>query len=116
MANSSDALTFGVAEAAPTAITGARTSCDDLQKRFGAFGVGGLDEGDTLALVLARCMAPGVDTVKARLFRAEGDTGGAPARGRTPRDPGERRAAIAPAPLATRPLVWAASVASRRVG
>ncbi len=63
MANSSDGFSFGVAEAAPTAITGARTSCDDLQKRFGASGVCGLDEGDTLALVLAHCMAPGADAV-----------------------------------------------------
>jgi DNA repair protein RadC len=65
MAEQPDLLTFGVAEAAPASIFAASRPCDDLQQRFAVFGVDGLDEGDTLALVLDRCLTPGADPVAA---------------------------------------------------
>jgi DNA repair protein RadC len=65
MAEQPDLFAFGVAEAAPALILAASTPCDDLQQRFAVCGVDGLDDGDTLALVLARCLAPGADAVAA---------------------------------------------------
>ncbi len=65
MAEQADLFGFGVAEAAPAAILAASAPCDDLQRRFDLCGVAGLDEGDTLALILARCVAPGTDAVAA---------------------------------------------------
>ncbi len=65
MADQPDLFAFGVAEAAPASILAASSPCDDLQSRFAVSGVDGLDEGDTLALVLARCLAPGADAVAA---------------------------------------------------
>jgi hypothetical protein len=65
MAEQRDLFAPGVAEAAPIgAFTGAEAR-EDLQARFAAFGLASLDEGDTLALVLERCLAPGADTVAA---------------------------------------------------
>ena len=58
-------LFAGLAEASPAARFASSTARSDLQQRFEASGVGGLDEGDTLALVLARCLAPGADAVSA---------------------------------------------------
>ena len=65
MAEQPDLFAFGVAEAASAARPSAAGPCDDLRGRFAASGVDGLDEGDTLALVLARCQPPGADVVAA---------------------------------------------------
>ena len=65
MAEQPDLFAFGVAEAAPAARPAAAGPCDDLRGRFATSGVDGLDEGDTLALVLARCQPPGADVVAA---------------------------------------------------
>ena len=65
MAEQRDLFAPGVAEAAPIgAFTGAEGR-EDLQARFAAFGLASLDEGDTLALVLERCLSPGADPVAA---------------------------------------------------
>ena len=53
-----------VAEAGPFAAAPVDAG-DDLRRRFDAYGVAALDEGDTLALVLARCLSPGEDVVAA---------------------------------------------------
>lgn len=55
----------GVAEAAPIGVLTAGGGREDLQERFAAFGLASLDEGDTLALVLERCLTPGVDAMAA---------------------------------------------------
>lgn len=65
MAEQRDLFAPGVAEAAPTLVLTAGGGREDLQERFAAFGVASLDEGDTLALVLDRCLGPGADTVAA---------------------------------------------------
>jgi len=62
VAEQADLFTAGVADAA------AWTAADagaDLRRRFAASGVDGLDEGDTLALILDRCLRPGEDAVAA---------------------------------------------------
>jgi DNA repair protein RadC len=65
MAEQRDLFAPGVAEAAPIGIFTSGGWREDLQGRFAASGVAGLDEGDTLALVLDRCLSPGADTVAA---------------------------------------------------
>lgn len=60
-----DRFTVGVAEAASRVIRASSVPWEDLQHRFAASGVGGLDEGDTLALVLSRCLPPDADAVAA---------------------------------------------------
>jgi|GWRWMinimDraft_15_1066023.scaffolds.fasta_scaffold01280_4 DNA repair protein RadC len=65
MAEQQDLFAPGVAEAAPIGIFTGGGWREDLQGRFAASGVAGLDEGDTLALVLDRCTAPGVDAMAA---------------------------------------------------
>src|SRR3990167_8708998 len=65
MAEQRDLFGPGVAEAAPIGVFTGGGGREDLQGRFAAFGVASLDEGDTLALVLDRCLAPGADTVAA---------------------------------------------------
>ena len=58
-------LFAGVAEATTRVVCARSEPWEDLQRRFAASGVGGLDEGDTLALVLSRCLPPGSDVVAA---------------------------------------------------
>jgi DNA repair protein RadC len=65
MAEQYDLFAAGVSEAAPIAVLSAGGRCEDLQGRFAAQGLTGLDEGDTLALVLDLCLAPGADAVAA---------------------------------------------------
>ena len=65
MAEQRDLFAPGVAEAAPIGVFARDGWREDLQGRFAAFGLSSLDEGDTLALVLDRCLAPGADTVAA---------------------------------------------------
>ena len=65
MAERRDLFAPGVAEATPIGLLTAGEGHEDLRERFAAFGVAGLDEGDILALVLERCLAPGVDPVAA---------------------------------------------------
>jgi DNA repair protein RadC len=65
MAEQRDLFAPGVAEAAPIGVFTGGEGREDLQARFTAFGVASLDEGDTLALVLDRCLSPGVDAVAA---------------------------------------------------
>ena len=65
MAEQHDLFAAGVAEAAPVGMLAAGGRCADLQGRFAAHGLAGLDEGDTLALVLDHCLAPGADAVSA---------------------------------------------------
>lgn len=56
----------GVAEAPTVAlITSAADPCAELRARLAAHGTAALDEGDTLALVLARCLRPGASPVYA---------------------------------------------------
>ena len=64
MGDQADLFAPGVAEAAPFAAAQVDAG-DDLRRRFVAYGVAALDEGDTLALVLARCLPPGEDAVAA---------------------------------------------------
>ena len=57
-------LFAGVAEASPLAVI--RPAADpgaELRDRFAAYGAAALDEGDTLALVLTRCLRPGANAV-----------------------------------------------------
>lgn len=65
MAEQRDLFAPGVAEAAPIGVLTAGEWREDLRGRFAVSGVAGLDEGDTLALVLDFCLAPGADTVAA---------------------------------------------------
>ena len=65
MVDQPDLFAAGVAEASPAVRLAAAGPMQDLQGRFAAFGVGALDEGDTLALVLDRCLRPGADVVGA---------------------------------------------------
>ena len=65
MAEQRDLFAPGVAEAASIDGFPGREAREDLWGRFAAFGVASLDEGDTLALVLARCLPAGADTVAA---------------------------------------------------
>jgi DNA repair protein RadC len=61
MARQADLFGPGVAEA--PALAG--DPGDELRQRFAAYGLAALDEGDVLALVLARCLRPGADVVAA---------------------------------------------------
>jgi DNA repair protein RadC len=63
MAEQPSLFVFGLAEASPRASFAASGPTGELQRRFAACGVGGLDEGDLLALVLAWCLAPHADAV-----------------------------------------------------
>ncbi len=65
MVDQPDLFAAGVAEASPVSRFAAAGPLQDLHGRFAAFGVSGLDEGDTLALVLDRCLQPGADAVGA---------------------------------------------------
>ncbi|WP_158912745.1 DNA repair protein RadC [Caulobacter sp. S45] len=65
MTEQGDLFAGGVAEASSRPAFGGVIGCIDLQQRFVASGVEGLDEGDTLALVLSRCLAPGADPILA---------------------------------------------------
>ena len=66
MSGQGDLFTPGLAEApAPAMIARAADSCVELRDRFMSCGPGALDEGDTLALVLARCLRPGANAVYA---------------------------------------------------
>ena len=65
MAEQPDLFASGVADAASAARFAAASPAEDLHGRFAAGGVAGLDEGDTLALVLDHCLAPGSDPVSA---------------------------------------------------
>jgi len=60
-----DLFSAGVGEAVRRQLQVASGPSADLQRRFDACGVDGLDEGDTLALVLNRCLSPGDDVVAA---------------------------------------------------
>jgi len=64
MADQPDLFAGGVAEAAPAVSLAAAEPRQDLLGRFAAFGVGGLDEGDTLALILDLCLRPGADVIE----------------------------------------------------
>jgi DNA repair protein RadC len=56
----------GVAEAPALAAIGAAADpVAELRERFAAYGASALDEGDTLALILARCLRPGANAVGA---------------------------------------------------
>ena len=62
MADQPELFTQGVAEASARAMLGPATDpCTELRERLAASGPGALDEGDTLALVLARCLRPGAN-------------------------------------------------------
>jgi DNA repair protein RadC len=64
MREQADIFAAGIAEATPlAAITGDPEH--ELQQRFAAYGLAALDDGDTLALILGRCLRPGADTVAA---------------------------------------------------
>jgi DNA repair protein RadC len=65
MAEQRDLFAPGVAETAQGGAFTAGGASEDLHGRFAAFGLASLDEGDTLALVLERCLATGGDTVAA---------------------------------------------------
>jgi hypothetical protein len=60
-----DLFADGFAEVSPVSRFAAAGRLQNLHGRFAAFGVSGLDEGDTLALVLDRCLQPGADAVGA---------------------------------------------------
>lgn len=62
MAEQPDLFAPGVAEAAALAVIApAADPCAELRERFAAGGTAALDEGDTLALILARCLRPGAN-------------------------------------------------------
>lgn len=66
MAEQADLLAVGVAEApALSVIAPAADPCAELCARFVAHGLAALDEGDTLALVLSRCLRPGANAAYA---------------------------------------------------
>ncbi len=79
-----DLFAPGLAEAPALAVIAAATDpCAELSDRFAAFGLAGLDEGDTLALVLGRCLRPGLNPIGAadalmRRFGGLGRIFGAP--------------------------------------
>ena len=79
-----DLFAPGLAEAPALAVIApAADPCAELRDRFAAFGVAGLDEGDILALVLSRCLRPGLNPVGAaeallRRFGGVGRIFGAP--------------------------------------
>jgi DNA repair protein RadC len=66
MAEQTDLLAAGLGEALPpAAATALADRCAELRARLLASGTAALDEGDTLALVLAHCAPPGADVVGA---------------------------------------------------
>lgn len=66
MAEQGDLFAPGLSEAPALAVIGpGPDTCEDLRQRFAASGPAGLDEGDTLALVLAHCLRPGADALGA---------------------------------------------------
>ena len=66
MAEQADLLVVGVAEApALSVIAPTADPCAELRDRFAAHGLAALDEGDTLALVLSRCLRPGANAAYA---------------------------------------------------
>lgn len=66
MVDQADLFTRGVAEApALSVVAPALDPCAELRQRFAAHGAAGLDDGDTLALILARCLRPGANAVHA---------------------------------------------------
>jgi DNA repair protein RadC len=61
-----DLFAAGVAEApARSMIAPAADPCAELRARLAAQGAAALDEGDTLALVLSRCLRPGANPARA---------------------------------------------------
>jgi DNA repair protein RadC len=61
-----DLFAAGVAEApARSMIAPAADPCAELRARLAAQGAAALDEGDTLALVLSRCLRPGANAARA---------------------------------------------------
>ncbi|HTX48147.1 MAG TPA: DNA repair protein RadC [Caulobacteraceae bacterium] len=77
-----DLFASGIAEA-PARALGAAGPMAELQERFAAYGPAVLDEGDTLALILSRCLRQGRDPAGAadalmRRFGALGRIFGAP--------------------------------------
>jgi DNA repair protein RadC len=66
MAEQGDLFAPGVAEAAGrTATYSAAAPLDEVRERFLAYGLAALDEGDTLALILTRCLSRRADAVEA---------------------------------------------------
>ena len=64
MAEQGDLFVPGLAgAAAPTPILEAAGAAAELRARFSAHGAAALDEGDTLALILTRCLRPGANAV-----------------------------------------------------
>ena len=64
MAEQSDLFGPRVAEAPALSVIGATADpCAELRERFAAFGPTALDEGDTLALILVRCLRPGANAI-----------------------------------------------------
>jgi DNA repair protein RadC len=64
MAEQADLFAPGLAEAASlSVIAPAADACVELRSRFEAHGLSALDEGDTLALILTRCLRPGANAV-----------------------------------------------------
>lgn len=62
MSAQADLFASGVAEAAARpVIAPAADPCAELRARFAVAGPAALDEGDTLALILARCLRPGAN-------------------------------------------------------
>lgn len=66
MAEQGELFSLGVAEvSAPMAIAAVADPADELRERFVTYGPAALDEGDTLTLVLARCLRPGANAARA---------------------------------------------------
>ena len=66
MVEQGDLFAPGVADVAVrAAIVPAAAAVDDVRERFRTYGPAALDEGDTLALILTRCLSPKADAVEA---------------------------------------------------
>jgi DNA repair protein RadC len=84
MSEQGDLFAPGLAEAPALAAIGpAAGPCAELRERLAAYGLAALDEGDTLALVLTRCLRPGAGAIGAadalmRRFGGVGRVFGAP--------------------------------------
>ena len=66
MVDQADLFAPGVAEAAALSVLApAANPCAELRARFVVHGLEALDEGDTLALVLSRCLRPGANAAHA---------------------------------------------------
>ena len=64
MAEQGDLVAPGVGEAPALSVIGAAADpCAELRERFTAFGPAALDEGETLALILVRCLRPGANAI-----------------------------------------------------